>query len=114
MIQKKLLLYLQYISLLNLKTKEYKVFLYIINQLNTQNYTIINQKQLSEELGLSKSEISKAIKKLINEEIFVLNPSSIYKSKKKEIKLNDYSVDELEDMIYDLLEENTLFNYYED
>ncbi|MGN9135200.1 MarR family transcriptional regulator [Clostridium sp. HCP1S3_B4] len=109
----KLLEYLQYIALLNLKTKEYKVFLYILNKLSTKKYRIINQKQLSEELGLSKSEVSKAIKKLLNEKIIEINPDSIYKSKKKEIKLNDYSVEQLEDMVYDLAEKNALSNCLE-
>ena len=101
-----ILLYLQYISLLDFKTKEYKVFLYILNQLRFNKYKIINQKLLCEELGLSKSEVSKGIKKLIDKKVLVLNPDSVYKNKKKELKLNEYSNEELEDMIFELVEQN--------
>lgn len=103
---KKLILYCKYISLLNLKARDYKIFLFILNELKPEEYTIINQTILSESLNMSKAEISKGIKTLVDKNILVLNPNSKYKSKKKELKLNNYTDEGLEGMIFNLLRWN--------
>lgn len=105
---KYLLTYLQYVSLLDIKTRDYKVLLYLMDKLNIDDYININQKNLSDELNISKSEVSKAIKALIDNNIIELDPE-LYKNghrKRKRIKLTNYSYDELTLNIENIIEKN--------
>ncbi len=101
--KKDLLLLLKYISLLDLTKKDLKVFLYILHSLDYINYIKINHQRIASDLNIAKSDVSIAIKKLIENEILDINKSSvIYATKRKEIKLHDYSRKDLLQLIDDL------------
>ncbi|WP_043930575.1 MarR family transcriptional regulator [Bacillus sp. EB01] len=99
---------LQYISLLDLKSRDYKVLLYIMPKVNSEEFVKVNQKTIADELSLSKSEVSKAIKKLVEEEILMVNLQSENKRKKVELILGDFSKEELDDRIFELIDSNTI------
>ncbi|XID90409.1 hypothetical protein ACF3MZ_17880 [Paenibacillaceae bacterium WGS1546] len=106
MYTEKLLVFLQYLALLDLKTKDYKVCLYLLGKLSYKKYKKINQRELAEELDIGKADVSNAINKLIDLEILIINPETAYKVKRKELMLKDYEEDKLEEMIEELIEEN--------
>lgn len=98
----KILLYLQYIALLDLKGKDYKVFLYMLPILSSKNPVKISQKDIAYEMHMSKSEVSKAIKNLVASNLLIVREDSIYTSKNKELLLNHYSQEDLEDRVTEL------------
>ena len=101
--KKDLLLLLKYISLLDLTKKDLKVFLYMLHSLDYIDYTKINHQRIASDLNIAKSDVSIAIKKLIENRILDVNESSlIYATKRKEIKLHNYSRNELLELIDNL------------
>lgn len=92
--------HMQYISLLPLTTKEYKIILYILRNIISKEYRI-NQIDISEDLNISKSDVSKAFKKLI--ELNVLLKIEINQRRYK-VKLNKYTEEELDSMIQNIIE----------
>ncbi len=89
-------LLLQYAAVLPLKGKDYKVLLYLLPRIRLQKYKKINQKELSEALNITKSNISISISNLIDNGILASDPN--YRSNKA-VKLCAYSDDELQLMI---------------
>ncbi|WP_418790899.1 hypothetical protein [Phosphitispora sp. TUW77] len=104
--KRKLFLFLQYVGLLELKAKDFKVLLYLLPYLSFENYRKVSQKDLKHEMKMSKSDVSKAISRLIENNVLKSNPASKYKTKNKELKLYDYDLEELENMVDELVEED--------
>lgn len=104
---KLLLKYLEYAALSELKSKDYKVFLYILPQLIEKSSIKINQNDIANELGISKSEVSKGLKRLESAEIISFG---WFNKRKKTIELEEYTIDELDEMITEKMEENIFFS----
>ncbi|NFM16718.1 hypothetical protein FDB88_05775 [Clostridium sporogenes] len=104
---KLLLKYLEYAALSHLKSKDYKVLLYILPELIEKPSVKINQNNIANELGISKSEVSKGLKRLEYAEII----SFVWLSKrKKTVQLEDYTIDELDEMITEKMENNVFLS----
>jgi len=93
---------LEWLSEQNLKGMEMKVLLRIMSQLDFDNYWYVEQKYLAEKMGIDQSNLSKAIKKLVNlgilykdtregKKAYRLNPNIAHKGGKNYKKtLADY------------------------
>lgn len=92
-----LLLMMKYLSLCSLKTREYKVILFIFEKLKYDKFVRIKQAKLAEELELTQSDVSKAIKNIEDLEIFEIRKID----RKTEIKLIELDEDKLEEYIED-------------
>ncbi len=99
-----MLKYIQYASLLDLKARDYKVFLYIFDKLSGFDEISINQNRVAEVLDITKSDVSRALRKLeINELIYF----EWITKRKKNIGLIEYDNDELDELIEEIIDENT-------
>ncbi|MFC5471317.1 MarR family transcriptional regulator [Cohnella suwonensis] len=98
-----MLKYLEYASLCELKAKDYKVFLFIISDLIESNEIRNNQNTTAEHLGITKSDVSKALRRLEKNKILSFSWVSI---RKKLITLVPYDDDELDELISEKIEEN--------
>lgn len=110
---KLLLSYLEYAALSELKTREYKVFLYILSELIENEEVRINQNLIAEELGISKSEVSKALKKLTSENI-LSERLTHYPKKRKYISLKKYTSLELKQINFEIVNDNTNYDNDDD
>lgn len=54
--------------------EQLRVFLYLVSRLDFDNYLKVPQKDISEDLNLHKSNVSKAIKKLVEKDIITVGP----------------------------------------
>lgn len=92
----KIELLLQYAAVKNLKVKDYRVLLYILPRLSFEKYKKISQREISEALCLTKSNVSLAISSLIQSGIIEADPE--YRNTKK-VRLRDYKKEDLEELI---------------
>lgn len=106
----KLVLHLRYYSLLKLKAKDYRVLLYLVPTLKFSDYVYVNQKQTAKNLNISGTDMSKAIKNLIDKCVLDKNTAN-YTSKSNELKLHKYSANELENKISELTGESSDWDF---
>lgn len=99
-----LLKYLEYVSFCELKAKDYKVFLYLLSDLLKLETIKIKQSVIAEELGMTKSDVSKALRRLEKNNILSFNWIT---ERKKKIGLVEYSDEELNELIEEKIDENT-------
>lgn len=84
---KDLILVLKYASLCPLKAKDYKVLLYLIDKFEQETDIIIRQTKIGTELGMTKSEVSRAFSHLIEQNIIEkITIPIIGKNSQKELK----------------------------
>lgn len=101
-----LIKYLEYASFCDLKAKDYKVFLYLISELIEMEELKINQSTVAEELGMTKSDVSKALKRLEKNKILQFIWVT---ERKKRIGLVEYTNEELDELLEEKIEEKTSF-----
>ena len=94
---------LAHIAKLDLTGEQLKVFLAIVSKMDFENYIRISQVDLAEELNIQRPHVSRAIKKLLDEDIisqgpraglcktYILNPKVGIKGRQKKKKLIDYA-----------------------
>ena len=94
---------LTYISQLGLTGEQLSVFLALVGKLDFENYIRISQDELAEKLKIQRTQVSRAIKKLLEEDIicqgpraglcktYILNPNVGIKGRQKKNKLLDYA-----------------------
>lgn len=92
----KIELLLQYAAVKNLKGKDYRVLLYILPRLSFGKFKKISQREISEALSMTKSNVSLAISSLIQNGILEADPE--YRNTKK-IRLHDYRENEVAELI---------------
>ncbi|QCT04863.1 hypothetical protein E6C60_4158 [Paenibacillus algicola] len=97
-----LLKYLEFAAHCDLKAKDYKVLLYLLSDLLTMEKIMINQNTTAEELGLTKSDVSKALRRLEKNKILYFDWLS---ERKKSIGLVEHDDDELDELIAEKIEE---------
>lgn len=96
----KMLLYLQYIAILELKGKDYRVLLYLLSDFLKWSRPIkISQKDIAYELSMSKSDVSKALKHLVEMNILQIDEDLSFEKKKKKFYLVEYTEEELYDLV---------------
>ena len=54
----------------------YRVFLKMVSNLDWENYIKITQKEISEDLGIRKQNVSRAVKLLVEKGIIIKGPKS--------------------------------------
>lgn len=96
-----LLKYLEFIAHCDLSVKDYKVLLYLLSTLLEKEEIKLNQNSLAEDLGLTKSDVSKALRSLEQNKVLRFNWIS---QRKKYIGLVKYSITELDDFITEKIE----------
>lgn len=104
--EKQMWKYLQYLALCDLKTKEYKVILYLMKKLVKKDEIKIKQSELAEDLEISKSDVSKALNNLSELELINFNWLS---SRSKTISLVEYDEEELDEMISEIINFRSMF-----
>ena len=94
---------LAHIAKLGLTGEQLSVFLALISKLDFENYIRISQVELAKELNIYQPHVSRAIKKLLEEDIisqgpraglcktYILNPNVGIKGRQKKKKLIDYA-----------------------
>lgn len=94
---------LAHIAKLGLTGEQHNVFLSMLSKLDFENYIRINQEELASELKITQPHVSRAIKKLLEEDIicqgpraglcktYILNPNVGIKGRQKKNKLVDYA-----------------------
>ena len=94
---------LAHIAKLDLTGEQLKVFLAIVSKMDFENYIRISQADLGKELNIKQQQVSRAIKKLLEEDIicqgpraglcktYILNPNVGIKGRQKKNKLIDYA-----------------------
>lgn len=87
-----------------LKTKDYKVLLYLLPSLRSGDYIKINQGKIADDLQIAKSDVSRSIKRLITCQI--IQPFNLGGGWKLNIRLYPYAYEEVSEMILDKLYEN--------
>lgn len=95
--------FMAHIAKLGLTGEQHDVFLALLSQLDFENYIRINQEDIAKELGISRPQVSRSIKKLLEEDIiceghraglcktYILNPNVGIKGKQKKNKMIDYA-----------------------
>ena len=84
-------------AIMDLKGKDYRVLLYILPKLCSDGqFKKINQLQISEALGITKSNVSLAISNLIRNKLIEADPA--YRNVKR-VRLCQYDRDNLEDIL---------------
>ena len=58
----------------NLPNEQYRVFLKLLSKMNFENYLIISQKELSQELDMKQPSIARAIKALCERNVIIEGP----------------------------------------
>lgn len=101
-----LLKYLQYVALCELKSKDYKVLLYILPKLLKNDSLQINQNKIAEELDIAKSDVSKSLSRLEEENIITFFQIS---TRKRLVTLKEYTIDEIDELISEAIESNIFF-----
>jgi len=81
-----------------LKTKDYKVLLYLIHNLRNDELITISQLKIADDLNIARSDVSKSIKKLINNEI--LQSAFPHSGWNKHIRLHPYELDDITELIW--------------
>jgi predicted transcriptional regulator len=99
-----LIKYLEYAALCDLKSKDYKVLLYLFSELMDMEEIKINQSKVAEELGITKSDVSKSLRKLEKNKILRFKWIT---ERKKRIALVEYHNDELGELIEEKIEIRT-------
>lgn len=95
-------LIMKYASLSNkLKTKDYKVLLYLLPELRKGETIRLNQARIAEDLNIAKSDVSRSIKALINEK--VLRPEDYESGWKVDILLYPYYEEDIQERIDEIL-----------
>lgn len=59
---------------MDLTGEQYKVLMYLFSRLDFDNFLKVPQKEISEKLNLHKSNVSKAIKKLVELDVIAVGP----------------------------------------
>ncbi|MGX4583050.1 hypothetical protein [Paenibacillus chitinolyticus] len=103
--------YLEYASLCKLKAKDYKVLLFILSDLIDLKNSSFNQNKIAEQLGLTKSDVSKSFRRLEDNQILSFTWVS---PRKKLIGFVPYSDDELDELITEKIEENVDNSFIDD
>ncbi|MNW40629.1 hypothetical protein D3C74_177450 [compost metagenome] len=103
--------YLEYASLCKLKAKDYKVLLFILSELIDLKYSSFNQNKIAEQLGLTKSDVSKSLRRLEEYQILSFTWTS---PRKKLVGFVPYSDDELDELITEKVEENVGNSFFDD
>ena len=62
------------LSEMDLSKEQYRILMYLFSRLDFDNYLKVTQKDISEKLGLHKSNVSKAIKRLVELDIISVGP----------------------------------------
>lgn len=100
--KKTLTLVLKYAALNDeLKTKDYKVLLYLIHTLRNGDYITISQMKIADDLNIARSDVSKSIKKLISNEI--LQSEFPRSSWNRHIRMHPYEHDDIAELIWEKL-----------
>ena len=94
--------YLEYVSLCELRAKDYKVFLNILSELVNFEEITLNQNRVAEELGITKSDVSKALRRLEKNKIICFKWIS---ERRKYLSLVEYDDDGLDEIIEEKIEE---------
>ena len=93
---------LEHISKLGLTGEQLNVFLALMSKLDFENYIRISQMDLAKKLNIKQPQVSRAIRRLLEEDIicqgpraglcktYILNPNVGIKGKQKRNKLIDY------------------------
>lgn len=89
----------------DLRGKDYRVLLALLDQLRTGEYVRISQLALSEELDITPPHISKAVKHLV--ESGILEVKDNHSGWRNFVRLAPYSEDELSERIEDILDERS-------
>lgn len=58
----------------DLKAEHWRVFSYLISQLDFENFIQVPQKQIADELGMTKGNVSRTIKSLADKKIIIRGP----------------------------------------
>jgi predicted transcriptional regulator len=103
--------YLEYASLCKLKAKEYKVLLFIFSELIDLKYSSLNQNKIAEQLGLTKSDVSKSLRRLEENQILRFIWTS---PRKKLVGFEPYTDDELDELITEKVEGNVDNSFFDD
>lgn len=95
---------LKYASLSNnLKTKDYKVLLYLIPQLRSGDYIKINHGKIADDLEIAKTDVSRSIRRLIENEI--IEPFNSGPGWKIDIRMHPHTYEDITDLILERLYE---------
>lgn len=96
---------LKYASLSDdLKTKDYKVLLYLIPRLRNGDYIRINHGKIADDLEVAKTDVSRSIRKLIDNEI--IEPFNLGPGWKIDIRMHPHTYDNITELILEKLYEN--------
>ncbi|WP_217597799.1 hypothetical protein [Cohnella sp. GbtcB17] len=97
---------LKYASLCpDLKTKDYKVLLYLLPKLRGGEFIKINQGKIADDLEIAKTDVSRSVRKLINNEI--IQPLNIGTGWKLNIRLHPYTYEDISGKILEQLYEES-------
>lgn len=97
--------FLDYVALLDLSARDYRVFLHILKEINSNDYVIISQKRICIDLYMQKSEVSKAIKNLLDKEIIERDLSK-EDNRSKYIRIKNYTKTEINKLISNHIDKN--------
>jgi hypothetical protein len=87
--------------------RDYKVIIYLLGRnIKDNSFIEINHSTICRELNLSRSEVSKAIKNLIENEILEANNDFQYTHKKKMLKLKYHEYNDLDGLVHKLMIKN--------
>jgi DNA-binding MarR family transcriptional regulator len=92
-----ILLLLRYSAFLNMRMIDYRVLLYLISEIKMDVYTKISQIKISDDLNMTKSDVSKAIIKLTK--LKLIEPQIDQTRWRRYIRFYPYTIKELSDLI---------------
>lgn len=97
----------------DLKTKDYRVLLYLMPKLKKGEFVSINHGKIADDLQIAKTDVSRSIRKLISEKI--ISPYNTGAGWKTVIKIYPYTYDQISRLILQrLYEEDDEDDYYDE
>lgn len=101
---------LRYASLSEgLKTKDFRVLLYLMPDLKNGEYVKINPSKIAEDLNIARSDVSKSVRRLIEKQI--IQPLNLGGGWKLILRLHPYNQYEINKCISESLNNEDMYEY---